>query len=454
MDEFLLGDNYMRPTLLKRWMQKRIFDWPIYSLFLALGQILAANSYQIVLLTDSAFGADQNEKLYIIGGIYIVASCLWWFLYRKMTPRYVLSLPFIFYGLTFLLVGLSPFIPSGGGRDWTRNVATGLYATASASGSLYFALNFGDEGGAPIKSWVYRALFVQGIQQIYVAALFYFGQVLSGETTTNGMDSMVTDQPILAAITCPIAALLLAIGLLLFTSLPMYYRQTPGRIPSFYQSLLRRKLILWMFVSVILQNYFLSSIYGRSWTYLWSSQHAPKWVIVILVAIFFIGVWSAILWIFAQLSKSHSWILPMFAFGLLAPRWAQSFWGVSSYGLWLPWVPGGAIGSAIAGRSLWLWLGVLDMIQGVGIGMALLQTLTRIHVAVALTASQLIGAAVTLIAKATAPDANGPGPVFPDFSAGVVKGLEQPWFWIALACQLAIPVGFFVFFRKEQLNKP
>jgi len=33
-----------------------------------------------------------------------------------------------------------------GGRQWARNVATGMYAIASASGSLFFALNFGDEG--------------------------------------------------------------------------------------------------------------------------------------------------------------------------------------------------------------------------------------------------------------------------------------------------------------------
>lgn len=151
MDEFLLGENYVRPTLLKRWLQTRIFDWPIYSVFLAIGQIIAANSYQIVLLTDSGSGSnsDQAEKIYIIGGIYIVASCLWWTLFRTMKPRYVMSLPFAFYGLAFLLVGLAPFIASAGnglGRDWARNVATGLYATASASGSLFFALNFGDEG--------------------------------------------------------------------------------------------------------------------------------------------------------------------------------------------------------------------------------------------------------------------------------------------------------------------
>jgi alpha-1,3-glucan synthase len=144
-DEFLLGENYVRPTILKRWLQIRIFDWPVYCIFLALGQIMAANSYQIVLLTGGS-GADVATKLYVIGGIYIIASCLWWVLFRTMTPRYVMSAPFAMYGLAFIIIGLAPLIAPGGGRSWARNIATGMYATASASGSLYFALNFGDEG--------------------------------------------------------------------------------------------------------------------------------------------------------------------------------------------------------------------------------------------------------------------------------------------------------------------
>lgn len=266
--------------------------------------------------------------------------------------------------------------------------------------------------------------------------------------------SMIAKKPIMAAIACPIGAVLLAVGVLLFTSLPPYYRQTPGKIPNFYHSLLRRKLILWMLISVILSNYWLSAPYGRNWSYLWSSQHAPKWSIALLAIVFFIGIWICLLLLFAQFSKSHSWFLPMFAFGLLAPRWAQMWWGTSSYGLWIPWMPGGAVGGALAGRSLWLWLGVLDSIQGIGIGMALLQTLTRIHVGITLTVAQILGAAVTMIAKASSPDKDGPGTVFPDLSEGVVEGLAQPWFWVALGCQLLIPIGFFVFFRKEQLMKP
>ncbi|SMR54883.1 unnamed protein product [Zymoseptoria tritici ST99CH_3D1] len=453
-DEFLMKEGYVRPSILKRWLRTRVMDWPIYSIFLAIGQIMAANSYQIVLITGGTHG-NETLRIYIVSLIYLVASLVWWFVYRRLKPRFVLSIPFALYGLAFTIIGLAPFIPQGVGRDWARNVATALYATASASGSLYFALNFGDEGGAPIKAWVYRACLIQGFQQIYIVALFYWGRTIS-EASARGIDArnMYANKPILAVASLPVAAVLFGIGLLLFTSLPPYYRQTPGKIPEFYRSLARRKLIMWFLVSVILQNYFLSAPYGRSWGYLWSSTYAPKWAIALLVLVFFIGVWTLILLICAQLSKSHSWFLPMFAFGLLAPRWAQMWWGTSSYGLWLPWVPGGPVAGALAGRSLWLWLGVLDAVQGVGIGMALLQTLTRIHVAVVLTAAQVLGAAITILAKATSPDRNGPGPVFPDLSAGVVAGLSQPWFWIALACQLVIPVGYFFFFRKEQLSKP
>ncbi|RDW79794.1 putative alpha 1,3 glucan synthase [Coleophoma cylindrospora] len=450
-DEFLLGNNFKRDSFLKRVMQRRILDWPVYTILLALGQIIAANSYQITLLTG---GKTQNtETLYIIGGIYIVTSLMWYFIFRRMKSIYVLSLPFLFYGTAFLFVGLSGFLAKGGGQDWMRNVATGMYATASSSGSIYFSLNFGDEGGAPIKSWVYRACLIQGTQQIYISALFYWGNTIA-RTTASGKVGGSISSTVLASITLPIAVLLWIIGLVLFTSLPSYYRQSPGKIPDFYQTLLRRRIIGWFFVTVILQNYFLSAPYGRNWGYLWSSNYAPSWAVAIEVFVFFIGIWAAFLAFFGYLSKSHSWILPIFAIGLGAPRWAQMLWGTSGLGLWLPWFPGGPVAGALAGRALWLWLGLLDSIQGVGFGMMLLQTLTRIHIAVSLIAAQVIGTAVTLIAKATAPDANGPGDVFPDFSAGVIAGISKPWFWIALGCQLVIPFGFFKFFRKEQLSKP
>ncbi|KAJ9616593.1 Cell wall alpha-1,3-glucan synthase ags1 [Cladophialophora chaetospira] len=452
MDEFLLGENYQRPSIVKRWLLTRIGDWPIYSLLLGLGQIMAVSSYQIALLTGGQ--GDTNLKLYIVGGVFMVTSCLWWLMFRTLKSTYVLSLPFLVYGLAFIFVGVAPFFGAGSSRDWFRNVAVGLYATASSSGSIYFALNFGDEGGAPVKSWVLRACLIQGTQQIYITGLFYWGKNLTGRPSTNSAVSTLNSTTIIPAVMLPIAAILWTIGIALFTCLPDYYHQSPGKTPYFYGTLLRRKIILWFFVTIVLQNYFLSTPYGRNWEYLWSSTYAKSWQVGLLVFVFFVVVWAAILAIFGKLSNSHSWILPVFAIGLGAPRWCQMLWGTSSFGLWVPWMPGGPLAGALAGRSLWLWLGVLDSVQGVGFGMMLLHTLTRLHIAVTLIASQLLGTGITLLAKATAPDKDGPGDVFPDFSAGAIQAISKPWFWIALACQLVIPVGFFMVFRKAQLSKP
>lgn len=77
-----------------------------------------------------------------------------------------------------------------------------------------------------------------------------------------------------SAICMPIAVLLWVIGLLIFFGLPSYYHQAPGKVPSFYKSVFRRKIILWNFVVVILQNFFLSAPYGRNW----SCKCTPKFI--------------------------------------------------------------------------------------------------------------------------------------------------------------------------------
>lgn len=81
-----------------------------------------------------------------MASIYLIASVWWWLLYRRLKPVYILALPFAFYGLAFLLIGMAPLGGSASARGWIQNVATGLYAVASASGSIFFAVNFGDEG--------------------------------------------------------------------------------------------------------------------------------------------------------------------------------------------------------------------------------------------------------------------------------------------------------------------
>ena len=62
-------------------------------------------------------------------------------------------------------------------------------------------------------------------------------------------------------------------------------------------------------------------------------------------------------------------------------------------------------------------------------------------------------------ARATAPNRIGPESVFPDaaqwdFDDGL-KGspLASAPFWIALICQIIIVIGYFWFYRKEQLGK-
>lgn len=450
-DEFLLGKDYKPPTGLLKIMQVRILDWPVYSLFLAFGQIIAANSYQITLLTGEV--GQPASKLYVVASIYLVTSVCWWILFRRVPSRFCLSLPFFFYGLAFLFIACAHWASSVNTRGWVQNLGTAWYACASSSGSIFFALNFGDEGGAPTKTWVFRACIIQGTQQIYVVGLWAWGAYLS----RRNMEGLLASEPVssswkITAICIPIAFFLWTIGAILFLGLPNYYRQRPGHITSFYTSISRRKIILWFFVTVLIQNFFLSAPYGRNWTFLFSSNVAPTYAVVLLIFLFFGGVWIAFLVVFAQLSKSHSWILPLFAIGLGAPRWAQIWWGTSNIGFYLPWA-GGATSSALLSRSLWLWLGTLDAIQGVGLGMILLVTLTRVHVAFTLIAAQVLGSIATMVARACAPNKIGPGPISPDVSKGVGE-IWQAWFWIGLVCNLGVCIGFFMFFRKEQLSKP
>ena len=96
----------------------------------------------------------------------------------------------------------------------------------------------------------------------------------------------------------------------------------------------------------------------------------PVWQTVVLVIVFFVFVWALLMFVLTHFAKTHTWLLPVFAVGLGAPRWCQMLWGTSSVGLYLPWA--GDAGYHL-GISLWLWLGVLDAVQGVGLGMILLQ---------------------------------------------------------------------------------
>ncbi|CAI7610059.1 unnamed protein product [Penicillium glandicola] len=452
-DEFLLGKDYVPPTGLKKWMQIKIGDWPVYSIFLALGQIIAANSYQITLLTGEV--GQTAEKLYGIAATYAITSMCWWLVYRYFKSVVCLSTPWFLYGLAFLLIGSAHWQgDSSFTRGWIQNIGTGFYAAGSSSGSIFFASNFGDEGGAPVETWIFRACLIQGIQQAYVIALWYWGSTMTKASAAGLLspETSISNTWKMSAICYPIAVFLWAVGVLLALGLPNYYRQKPGKVPSFYKSLFRRKIVSWNFVAVILQNFFLSAPYGRNWSFLWSSTHTHAWQIVILCIVFFGVVWCIFLFFVSKFSKKHSWFLPVFACGLGAPRFIQIWWAISGIGYYLPWV-GGYTSGALVSRSLWLWLGVLDSIQGLGFGIILLQTLTRVHMCFALIASQVLGSIATICARAFGPNSVGPGPISPDMTQGI-HSLANAWFWVALFCQLLICAGFLLFFRKEQLAKP
>ncbi|KAF9483766.1 modular protein with glycoside hydrolase family 13 and glycosyltransferase family 5 domains [Pholiota conissans] len=430
-------------------MSREIGGWPLYTIVIGLGQMLSATSFQITLLTGRNW--QDNVQLYVLGGVFLAATAVWYPMFRLKPSIYVLSLPWLFFGLAFFLIGLPSVHASlAPAHHALSNVATWCYAVGSAAGFLFFGLNFGEEAGAATEVWTLRACIVQGSQQIWVAALWYWGYNLNGRA-----DNYIPPWWILLII-WPLAFVSFLFAYLMLYGLPEYYRQTPPKVPHFLQTLFRRKLVLWFLASEVLRDYWLSGPYGRNWTFLWSVP-IPKWQILLLIIAFFIGVWAAMLFVLTHFSKTHTWLLPVFAVGLGAPRWCQMLWGTSSLALYIPWA--GHAGPYL-GISLWLWLGVLDAIQGVGLGMILLQTLSRLHVCATLAFAQIIGSICVMVARATAPNAVGPGSVFPDaakwdFSDGLSGSpMALPLFWIALVCQLIIVLGYFWFYRKEQLARP
>lgn len=100
-------------------------------------------------------------------------------------------------------------------------------------------------GGAPVTSFVYRACAIQGTQQIYVVALWYWGAALAEARGTITIVANLSAYPKIIVPVCIVIALLMwIIGVVLFVGLPKYYRQSPGHIPAFYPSLFRRKIIV------------------------------------------------------------------------------------------------------------------------------------------------------------------------------------------------------------------
>jgi len=442
----LFGEDYVAPTGCRKLLQRKIGNWYLYCFLLAFGQIISASSYQLTLLTGAV--GEPADKLYVLCSIYLAFSFIWWILYRTTKAIYCLSAPFGFFGACFLLLGLSKCATTASSRSWMFDVAAGLYTAGSAAGAFFFSLNFGTEGGTPSQIWAFRACVIAGTQNLLIAFLWYWGSYLTRNTALSG-SSFTPSSAALTAVSIPLALFMFGVGILVFLGLPEYYRQDPGATPSFYRALFRRTIILWFWFMVIMQNYWLSAPYNRNWLFLWSSQNAPRWAVSLLIILFFVFVWAGMLAFLGYHAQQHSWIIPIFAIGLGAPRWCQMLWSLSGIGLHVPW--GGLVGGALISRAVWLWLGVLDAVQGVGFGMILLMTLTRLHISFTLVMAQSIGALFTILARLSAPDNIGAGSVFINLAS---DSLASVWFWVALICQLVICVGYLKFFRKAQLTKP
>ena len=175
--------------------------------------MLSATSYQIVLLSGS--NGETNIQLYIIGAVFFGASVVWYLLSRFKPAIWVLSLPWFFFSVAFLLIGL-PYISKSllPAHDILSSVATWSYAVASAGGFAFFGLNFGEEAGAATEVWILRACIVQGSQQIWVAALWYWGDKLN-----NAAPGTFTPWWIVC-IVWPLSALSFSFVILLLRGLP------------------------------------------------------------------------------------------------------------------------------------------------------------------------------------------------------------------------------------------
>ena len=165
-------------------LAREVFGWPLYTIIIALGQMLAATSFQITLLSGS--NSQTNLQLYVLGGVFLASSIVWYTLFRMKPSVYVLSAPWVFFGLAFFLIGL-PSVASklNVAHEALSSAATWSYAVAAAAAFCFFGLNFGEEAGAATEVWMLRACVVQGSQQIWVAALWYWGYMLDGVGTDN-----------------------------------------------------------------------------------------------------------------------------------------------------------------------------------------------------------------------------------------------------------------------------
>ena len=422
-----------------KFVQKGSKDWPLYTLILAFGQLLGFSSIQLILLDSREQQLSTNT--FATGSVFILGTLVWWALYRSFPSRHVLYIPFIIYSAAFVLFFTSSLsVVSLHVSWWADRFALWLYTFASSSGCFYFTLNFGEECGSSSQKAIFRASVVEGIRQLWIAGIWLWSKPVPANRDHLGL---LIGSGLLAAL-CGLSAFLLFFGL------PECYRTMSPSIPNYWKAMIGRNLVLWFWLSEGLATFWLSGLYGQTWAFLWN-QPLPIYATILMTVFFFVFVWGILLRLFMHFSQKHSWIICVFAIGLISPRWAQIFWATSTLGTSLAWASNFG---AILSLALFLWLGVLAAIQQVGLSMMLLQTLTRIHVAGCLMVIQVLGAFGFMMSRLVWIKTND---VFPNIGLWDLTGdLFTPWiyFWVLLVLQVFCAYGYLFWFRKEQLARP
>ncbi|KAG8163888.1 hypothetical protein KVR01_005806 [Diaporthe batatas] len=467
---------------LQRRMSAKIFGTPGYTYLLILGQIMSANPSQIGIIAGSI--TQTERQLYHTGSIYAITSIIWWVLYRRLKLVHVVSFPFLLFGSSYFVLSL---ILLGGRQktsvEWPLELVQTLYVCGSSTASLYFAMNFIEEESSPVSSWITRAGYISGLQYGYQALFWYGGNRIRENIASAGHPIRTASPQWMSLVALLAAACLGWVYYALLHGLPRPYDQKPGSTPTFYRSLFRRPVPLHFLLSTFIQSYLLSApLVSRSWLFLFSSPHLPGYMITLLVAIS-IAAFLCLTRKMAVRSLSHGqWILPIFSFAsssIINPRWAQLWWVISRTGLSIPWAQLPRFGgegimvmmqyspglSAALSRSLWLYLGVLDLLVGLGQGLALIQTLPRQHVLFVSTAGQVIGAVGMMAARATILSQSG-GPaeaarglkvlahIFPDISSGLALEWGYGIFCLVAVVEIIMAVQWMWWFRSAQLQKP
>ena len=165
-------------------LAREVFGWPLYTIIIAMRQMLPPTSFQITLLSGQ--NSETNRQLYVLGSVFLATSVVWYFLFRMKPSVYVLLAPWVFFGIVFFLIGLPSVTKSlNVAHDALSSAATWTYAIASAAAFCFFGLNFSEEAGAATEVRMLRACIVQSSQQVWVGALWYWRYMLDGVGTDN-----------------------------------------------------------------------------------------------------------------------------------------------------------------------------------------------------------------------------------------------------------------------------